>query len=604
MRARPRPGERGHRPPAGVPTEPDLARPVGTLHESVDALSTHRLMRWIGARPLSTPPSTPRRMAIPLGGYHAGVASAASRSIRLNPPTGARPSGPAGQVRPSRLARLVPTIVVGVALIVYARTLMPGVAFGDWGEMQTVAHVLGVAHPTGYPTYIILAWLAELVPIGSVAFRANLLSAVFVGATLGTLTVISMRLGVRPIIAGAGALALGAVGTVWAASTVAEVNPLHLLFGALILHRALVWEERRSRFDLALGGLLVGLALGNHLLTLFIAPFVAIFVLWAGRREILARPWILVPALVAVLVGLAVYLYVPLAASQSPPLPYNHPVTLDGVLWLVGGTQFRGQFDFLSPKGPGEFVAALPALWAVLAGRATPILPILGMAGLAVLVRRRPSFGLLCAAILISGVYVWANYLQLEHYLLVPWLLLAIGASVALEWIAGAMARWPRRIATAHGGVLVGAAALTFALALGTINWSASDRSGDRSGQTYLDAVFAALPPDAAILSYWDASTPLWHGQHVQGSRPDVLIVDDTNIVYEHWGTREERIAALICRRPVFILRLDDRDLTPTRRTFRLEPFMTVRVAAGEPSAAFERPIFRVEPLDPATCSG
>ena len=51
--------------------------------------------------------------------------------------------------------------------------------------------------------------------------------------------------------------------------------------------------------------------------------------------------------------------------------------------------------------------------------------------------------------------------------------------------------------------------------------------------------MFAALPPDAAILSYWDASTPLWHATLVEGRRPDVLVVDDTNIVYEGWGTRE-----------------------------------------------------------------
>ena len=525
------------------------------------------------------------------------MVSAEPESIRLSLPADARPS---------LWVRLLPAIVGGVALVVYARTLMPGIAFGDWGEMQTVAHVLGVAHPTGYPTYIVLAWLGELVSIGSVAFRANFLSAVFVGATLGTVTLISIRLGVRPMIAAAGALALGAVGTVWAAATVAEVNPLHLLFGALILHRALVWEERRSLSDLVLGGLLVGLALGNHLLTLFIAPFVAVFVLWAGRREILARPWILVPALAAVILGLAVYLYIPIAASQSPPLPYNHPVTLDGVLWLVSGTQFRGQFDFLSSRGPGEFVAALPALWAVLAARATPILPILGLTGLAILVRRRPAFGLLCAAIFAGAIYVWANYLQLEHYLLVPWLILAIGASVALEWVAGLLTGWPRRIATFDGGVLLGrvtvAFALAFALALGTINWSASDRSSDRSGQDYVNAVFAALPQDAAILSYWDASTPLWYGQHVEGGRPDVLIVDDTNIVYEQWVTREARISSLICQRPVFILRLDDRDLIPTRQAFRLEPFMTVLVAGGGPSAVVDRPIFRVEPLDPTAC--
>ena len=522
-----------------------------------------------------------------------GMGHPESESIRLSLPTDAPPS---------LLARVMPAIVAGVALVVYARTLMPGVAFGDWGEMQTVPHVLGVAHPTGYPTYIVLAWLAELMPIGTVALRANFLSAVLVAAALGAVTLISIRLGVRPIIAGAGALALGAVGTVWAAATIAEVNSLHLLFGALILHRALVWEDRRSPSDLIIGGLLVGLALGNHLLTLFITPFVAVFVLWTGRREILARPLILVPALAAVILGLAAYLYVPLAAGQSPPLPYNHPVTLDGVLWLVSGTQFRGQFDFLSPKGPGEFVTALPGLWALFAARATPILPLLGVAGLAILLRRRPAFGLLCAAILLSGVYIWANYLKLEHYLLVPWLVIAIGASVALEWVAGAVTRRLHGFDTLDPGVPIGAAALTFALALGAINWSGADRSSDRSGQDYVDAVFAALPRDAAILSHWGASAPLWYGRYVEGHRPDVLIVDDTNIVYEGWGTRDRRISSLICERPVFILMLEDRDLTSTRRAFRLEPFLTVRIAYGGPSAAVDRAIFRVEPLDPTAC--
>ena len=85
---------------------------------------------------------------------------------------------PIGRVVRVNQAWLAAAIVGGLALVVYLRTLMPGIAFGDWGEMQTVPHVAGVAHPTGYPSYIILAGLAELVPIGSVAFRANLFSAV------------------------------------------------------------------------------------------------------------------------------------------------------------------------------------------------------------------------------------------------------------------------------------------------------------------------------------------------------------------------------------------------------------------------------------------
>jgi hypothetical protein len=261
-----------------------------------------------------------------------------------------------GASRLDALGPNAPLIVGAVAFVAYLRTLMPGIAFGDWGEMQTVPHILGISHPTGYPTYILLAWLTELIPIGSVALRANLLSAVLVSLAVAIATAISIRLGVRPIIAIAAGIASAAVGTVWAAATVAEVNPLHLFFAAALLHRALVWEEHRRVRDLVLGGLLVGLSLGNHLLTVFIAPFVALFVLWVGRREILARPWMLLAAGGATLLGLTVYLYIPIAASRVPPpaLPYNHPVTLDAVWWLVSGTQFRGQFDFLSGGGGGR----------------------------------------------------------------------------------------------------------------------------------------------------------------------------------------------------------------------------------------------------------
>jgi hypothetical protein len=499
--------------------------------------------------------------------------------------------------------RIGPLVVGGVAFVVYLRTLLPGIAFGDWGEMQTVPHVLGIAHPTGYPTYILLAWLVELLPIGSVALRANILSAALVAIALATTTAIALRLGARPTVGIAAGLGLGAIGTVWAAATVAEVNPLHLALIALLIHRALVWEETRRRRDLAIGGLIVGLALGNHLLALFVAPFVVAFALWAGRRTLIERPESLAAAAGAGILGVSVYLYIPIAASLSPVLPYNHPTTVDAVWWLVSGTQFRGQFDFLSSSGPGELIAALPALWTLVTDRATAIVPVVGLAGLAILARRRTALALALGAILLVGVYLWANYLRLEHYLLVPWLVIAIGAAAALEALARTVdARLPA-IRTVEPGDLVGLAAAVAAVVLAIGNWSTADRSRDSSGETYVAAVFAALPENAAILSEWDASTPLWHGQHVRGERPDVLIVDDSNIVYEGWGTREARIASLICERPVFIVRLNDADLEPTRAAYDVTPSIAVRVAAGGPTAVVERDIFRVMPRA-GTCPG
>ena len=441
-------------------------------------------------------------------------------------------------------ARVAPVVVAVVSFVVYLRTVMPGIAFGDWGEMQTVPHVLGVAHPTGYPTYILLAWLTEQLPIGTVAFRANLLSSVLVAAALAVFTVIAMRLGVRPLIAAAAALTLGAVGTVWAAATVAEVNPLHLLLVALILHRALVWEERKRALDLAIGGLLVGLAAGNHLLTVMVVPFVAVFVLWVGRRELIARPRLLLVGAAAGLVGLSVYLYIPVAASADPPLAYNNPTTPESLFWLVSGAQFGGKFDFARLDGPAAFVESVPILVGLVAERATLLFGVLGVAGLVLLVRSRPAFGLTLVGILLFGVYVWANYQRLEHYLLVPWLLLGLGVAVSVEALAArlsaalaARGRTDSRAAIAPT-VVVGGIAVIGAALLVVTTWASADRSADRSGEEFVAAVFAALPEDSVILSEFDGSTPLWHGQHVRGDRPDVLVVDDSNMLYEGWGTR------------------------------------------------------------------
>jgi len=48
-----------------------------------------------------------------------------------------------------------------IALLVATATLLPGVAFWDTGELQTVGPLLGTAHPTGFPTWVILGWVGS-----------------------------------------------------------------------------------------------------------------------------------------------------------------------------------------------------------------------------------------------------------------------------------------------------------------------------------------------------------------------------------------------------------------------------------------------------------
>src|SRR5438045_9307008 len=56
------------------------------------------------------------------------------------------------------------------------------------------AAVLGVPHPTGYPLYVLLGKLFTLLPVGDVAYRVNLSSAVYMAGAVGVLYAIGVKL--------------------------------------------------------------------------------------------------------------------------------------------------------------------------------------------------------------------------------------------------------------------------------------------------------------------------------------------------------------------------------------------------------------------------
>src|SRR5690349_9973258 len=81
-----------------------------------------------------------------------------------------------------------------VALLVYSWTLAPTVTLTDSGELILAAYGLGVAHPPGFPLWVMLAHLASLVPVGSVAVRINFSSAVFAALACALLALVVAEL--------------------------------------------------------------------------------------------------------------------------------------------------------------------------------------------------------------------------------------------------------------------------------------------------------------------------------------------------------------------------------------------------------------------------
>ncbi len=464
---------------------------------------------------------------------------------------------------------------------IYLRTLMPSTGFWDTGEAQTVPHTLSIFHPTGFPTYSLVGWLWSQLPFGSVAWRMNLLSAVSVALAAGLVVLITGHLlqeRQRWLAAGAAAIAGAAFAFAaepWEIALRADVHALHVLIAALIIWLLLVWgaAERegapRAGWWLAGAALTFGIGLGNHPLTGLMAFGIAAWVV-AVRPDIWRRWRLVLACAVLLLVGLLVmYAYIPIRAaiSPQPPLFYARPDTFDRLRYLVFAEQFHTLFDEFNQP-----FSALGAKWI----KAESVLQLqywgpgwLFVAwGAATLAVRRLGAFLFLALIVAGDVLYSMNFRDgdIDRYYLTTVIstapLLGVGAvSVATAFArAGAeitrrtMGRIGRRRAAAFAGafVLLLIAALPAASLVSL--YRTRDQSQNYDADRWVASVYAALPPNAVVMSWWSYSTPLWYHRWVLGERPDVTIIDERNILDDGYGTLWLAVRAFYPGRPVFIV--------------------------------------------------
>src|SRR5581483_4482161 len=131
--------------------------------------------------------------------------------------------------------RVLAVIAACAALLLYARTTAPTVLPGDSGEFQFAAWGFWLAHPTGYPLYLILGGVWQhLLPIGDPACRLNLLSAFLAALTIGAAFLVCYQITRARAASLIAASALAASPLFWAQATRAEVYALNTLFVALL----------------------------------------------------------------------------------------------------------------------------------------------------------------------------------------------------------------------------------------------------------------------------------------------------------------------------------------------------------------------------------
>jgi hypothetical protein len=485
-----------------------------------------------------------------------------------------------------RFVQLGPPLLVGaVAFVLGWSALLPGVAFWDTAELQAVAPLLGTAHPTGFPTYVILGWLASVVlqPFGEPAFRMNLFSALSVAVAAGvTVDLVRVLTGSRWIGVVAG-LGLALTPQVWNSATHAEAHTLHLALLAILLRLLVGWQVHRTAARgeeaargaadrwLVAAAVVFGLSVGNHSLTLLLVPPVALYVL-AVEPRILLRPRIVMACALALAATLVVvFLELPLRAGPfRAPLVYGRPETWEGFWYVVLAEQFRG--SLIDPLGNlGGKLGDLVALAFAEFGALALLVPF----GLVVTAVRRPAYALLGASAVAITAFFAASYdnAAIERYylgpILIAWTWLALLVSTAADALAGLRGDPDRRSWTPSEArielvrrVAVGALAAVVLLGPGVLAFDDrlddADRTRDRAAVRWLDAVERTVEPDAVILSWWSYSTTLWYGQLVEGRFPGVEIIDDRTRLDEDLGSLADVIERYLGERPVYVIRNDD----------------------------------------------
>jgi len=414
------------------------------------------------------------------------------------------------------------------ALLVYTRTLAPTVLPGDSGEFQFAAPLLGLAHPTGYPLYLILGKLwTVLVPLGDAAWRMNMLSAVLAAMAVGALYLLARRLGVGAAPSLIGSLALAFSLTFWSQAVRAEVYALNSLFTVALLALAVACGVGRDRRALLALLVTAGLSLAHHRMTLLLAPALLLLA-WPGLRDVrrAAPRRTLALGLVALLLPLLLYLYIPLRASATPYMRLNVGGGPELVLYdntpgafaaMVTGSVFRGSLN--AGGGMAERAGMAAGL---LRQQFGPVGLALAAAGWLWLLwrTRRSALALLlayAAVVAFCLVYLIGDIADLftPSYIIVA---LCIAAGVH------ALAETASRVVSSLAGPVVLAAAALLPLALLAGNWQAVDMSGRRETRTAWESLLAAPLPQGAVMvsNDRDEMTPMWYMQYVEQRRTDL----------------------------------------------------------------------------------
>ena len=441
-------------------------------------------------------------------------------------------------LRPPRALGSISKPWAGISLflltfLVYLKTLAPGVFGFDSAELATGVFTQGIIHPPGYPLYLLIGKLFTFLPVRDVAYRLNLMSAVF-----ASLTVVILYWAIENIIgnrfaAWVSAFLFAVSNYFWQMALIAEVYTLNTAFLAGDLLLLSLWRKWGSRRYLLAFSFFYGLTLTMHSSGILFAPAFAWLILRTPHWK--KSHWPLVGLMfILFLVGLTPNAYLLLRASASPAIDYSRSysgvdlTTLSGLWWMISGKAWGFLiFGYAWHEIPGEMIRFTTYLWRNYLG----IGVILGAIGIVWLWRRSSAWAIGLLLSFITYSFFIANYRVIDKdTMFLPayavWAVFVAGGFTAVySFIEQSIRKnlndlWLMRMAKILSIVFI---------ALGLVlNWRWVDMSKVDNYALFAEEFMAVAAPQAVIIAPWSSAAVLEYYQVIEGQRPDLLIFNSS----------------------------------------------------------------------------
>ncbi len=432
--------------------------------------------------------------------------------------------------------------------VIYLLTLSPSISFIDTGELATVCYTLGIAHPTGYPLYALIGRIFTLLSLGTPIFSLNLLSLFLVSFANLILFFLFLKIlellfpdaknNLLQYLSFISVLIFSFTPTLWSQATSNEVYGLTLLLTSILLYLLLSQVNLRAQ-DKSIKSekfsylffFLYGLSFGNHLFTLLLFPgFIFLFFSTYGKSIFQLKRLFLF--LSFFLLGLSIYLYLPIRSSCNPILNWGEPSTLSNFKRHITGWQYQvWMFSESAQVLWDNFRSYLHLFYSQFPIYLLPWI----FLGFVFLLKKNLQLFVFLLLILLFNILYGINYdiADIDPYFLPSFLVASIWMVCGIAFLFESLYRKNKIFPS----LWLALAVLLFILPLLNLfrNYSKQDQSKSYFAYDYAENILRSVKKDPIILTKnWDHYSPWLYLRFVENKRPDVRFLD-TELSRRSW---------------------------------------------------------------------